>query len=149
MKPDEFPAGTRTGWILVVIVLVALAALAAFIGVARHRVRIRSEALAQRLISEFHRRFNSTQQDDTVGGRYIDPARIRALRSDLGHFEDLKSCEVREYIEPPSLTAICVSHFEHGEASEKFMFKDYNGDYRLLAYSAVALRGEVSSKPNP
>lgn len=139
-------AGTRFGWSLVVGVVVSVALFLEFVGFTRCKYQWRGELLGRQLISEFHTDFNPATSEGKFGGAYAADPHLNTLRSELGRFDKLESCEVVGYIEPSGLLACCVSSFERGKAEENFMFRNYQGDNRLLSYSAKLLDTEPAGK---
>jgi hypothetical protein len=139
-------AGTKFGWSLVVGVVVCVVLFLTFVGFTRYKYQWRSELLGRQLISQFHTEFNSISTDGKSGSAYVAYPHLSALRSELGKFDKLESCEITGYIEPSRLLARCVSWFEQGKAEESFMFRNYQGDNRLLSYSAKLLETESTGK---
>jgi hypothetical protein len=76
-------------------------------------------------------------------------SRMREIRTQLGMFRQIQTCEIAGYSEPPLLTAECLSRFDRGEAKESFVFHNYQKDNSLLSYSATFLRATVSELRSP
>jgi hypothetical protein len=92
--------------------------------------------LALQLITKFHEEFNLASESPVT--RETNPlvSRIQEVRSQTGKFKHLGPCKIVGTIEPPSLSARCLSTFEQGEAEENFSFHDFNGDNRVVGYTA-------------
>jgi len=136
MKPDEFPAGTRAGWILAACVGILIFSYAIWVGYSRRKERQREETLALQLISKFHEEFNLASVSPAAPESNPLLAKILEVRSHTGKFRQLGSCKIAGTAEPPSLSARCISSFDAGEAEEIFMFHDFDGDNRVVRYSA-------------
>jgi hypothetical protein len=137
MKPDQFPAGTRTGWILVAsiaIFILALTFLREYYSDKEHR---KSAALAHELITIFHEEFNNLPEHAANQDSDWSIPMMAEVRSRTGKFKRLGSCDVKRTIEPPYLAVECQSTFEAGEEKEIFLFRDDGQDHRLRQYSAV------------
>lgn len=139
MNSAGTPAGTKLGWILVGVVLVALFSFGIFIEVSAHKSRREAEALGRRLISDFHKQYNSAQLDTESALTTPEFAAIQLKRPKLGKFNKVESCQIRRYIEPSSVRAKCKSLFEKGEAEESFIFRRLPDDLRLVSYRAELL----------
>jgi hypothetical protein len=97
------------------------------------------------LIAEFHNRFNNLSEDSLYGPSSTFYERIEGVRSKTGQFKSLRECEVKGFVEPPSLKAKCISSFEKGDAEEWFSFTDGNEDHRLREYSAKLIERDLST----
>jgi len=98
-------------------------------------IRSRDEALANRLIAEFHQRYNSNEPDDvTEYGPMITEVVVRE-RTQLGRFLAVKRCSVRRIAEPPWLEAKCSSSFSRGDVQEFFMMHHALEDSHAVFYS--------------
>jgi len=139
MRPQDMPSGTRTGWILVAsvgVLVLAFAGLALYVG---HKNHQREQILAYQLIAKFHEKFNSASARNVRTGSAERSPEIQDVRQRLGKFKSLGACKITGSVEPPHLSAECLSTFEAGEAKETFLFRDYDGDNRLFGYSANLL----------
>jgi hypothetical protein len=136
MKPQDTPSGTRTGWILVACVGVLILLYASWVSSSRHEEHQREETLAVQLIAKFHEEFNLTSESPVTPETNPLVSRIQEVRSQTGKFKHLGPCKIAGTAEPPSLSARCLSTFEHGEAEENFSFHDFNGENRVIGYSA-------------
>jgi hypothetical protein len=98
-------------------------------------IRSQDEALANKLIAEFHHRYNSNEPDvASEYGPMIAEVVLRE-RSQLGSFSQLKRCTVTRVAEPRMLVAKCSSSFSSGDAHEFFMMHHMPDDSHLLFYS--------------
>jgi hypothetical protein len=136
MKPQDMPSGTRTGWILVACVGVLILLYASWVSSSRHEERQREETLALQLIAKFHEEFNSTLTKSSTPEADPLVSKIREVRSQTGKFKQLGTCKIAGSQEPPSLSAQCVSTFDLGEAEESFSFHSFDGENRVIHYSA-------------
>jgi hypothetical protein len=108
--------------------------LAVIIGWNSH-IRSRDEEVANKLIAEFHQRYNSSEPDDpTEYGPMIAEVMLRG-RGQLGSFSQLKHCTVTRFAEPPMLVAKCSSSFKNGDVEEFFMMHHVPDDPYLVFYS--------------
>jgi hypothetical protein len=139
MKPQQFPAGTRTGWILVACAMTFILFLILSVKYWSDRQHKRDVVLAQQMISEFHQNFNSIPDDAVTTDSDLYASMIKEVRSRTGKFKELGPCTVRRVSEPPYLTAECHSTFESEEDAETFIFHDYDQDRHLIHYSAVPI----------
>ena len=139
MRPDEFPAGTKLGWTLVGVVVVGLVVVGISIEVSTQRFRRKTEALGQRLISDFHEQYNSHIPGLDSGAAIPEFIAIESNRPKLGKFYTVQSCQITAYIEPSTLLANCTSVFERGKAQENFAFRYSSEDHRLTSYKAALL----------
>jgi hypothetical protein len=139
MNIQEMPSGTRAGWILIACVGVFLFAFAGLALCLGHKNHQREQILAYQLIAKFHETFNSASDRSVSSGSAEHSPEIQDVRSRLGKFKSLGACKITGSVEPPRLSAECLSTFEAGEAKETFLFRDYDGDNGLFGYSADLL----------
>jgi hypothetical protein len=125
------PTGTKSGWTIVVAAGFGLVLLIIWITYSRSTHR-RDEVLAERLINEFHQQYNLTEIGKANEDSSPNLVRIRQIRTELGMFRRIRSCKIRDFSEPPMLTAECLSRFDRGEAQESFIFGDYQKDHPLV-----------------
>jgi hypothetical protein len=144
VNSDHIPAGTRTGWILVACLVGLIATFASWVAYAGRQKQEKDRNISDHLISEFHNRFNNLSEDSVYGPSSPYYESIEGIRSRTGQFKSLGKCEIKGYVEPPRLTAKCISSFEKGDAEEWFSFRDDGRDHRLLAYSAKLIERNLS-----
>jgi len=107
-------------------------------------IRSRDEALANRLIAEFHQLYNSNGPNDaTEYGPMIAEVMLRE-RGQLGSFSQLKHCTVTRFAEPRWLEAKCSSSFKNGNVEEFFIMHHAPDDSHLLSYSVKSDKQEIS-----
>ena len=149
MNIQEMPSGTRTGWVLVGCVGIFIFLFAYWVSSSRRSEHQREEKLALQLIAKFHEEFNSTLTSASTPETNPLVSRIQEVRSQTGKFKHLGPCKIAGTLEPPSLSARCLSTFEQGEAEESFLFHDFNGENRVVRYSAdLVTRTKTQNTPS-
>lgn len=99
------------------------------------RLHEANEALASRIIADFHRDYNLSRNDEKEELGALIASKLQEERGTYGDFLELKECTVREVEEPPNLEADCVSSFKNGDAHEHFTMHRSKSDTHLLTYS--------------
>jgi len=148
MNIQDMPSGTRTGWSIVTGLGLLIFLYAYWLSSSRQREHEREETLALHLIAKFHEEFNSTSADAPTPEANPLVSRIQEVRRQTGKFKQLGTCKIAGTIEPPSLSARCLATFEQGEAEESFLFHDFNGENRVVRYSAdLVTRTKTQNTP--
>ncbi len=106
--------------------------------------RSRNEALAHKLIAEFHQRYNSSEPSDATEYGPMIAERMQRERARFGRFSGVRQCVVKRVAEPPWLEAKCSSSFENGGAEEFFIMHHGADDTHLLLYSVKSDSAEFS-----
>jgi len=140
---------TRTNirWLIVICLGFSLIVTIGWVRYALSQERRRDEALAKKLITEFHEQYNSHEPDDSSEYSYLIVERMRRERIQLGEFLAVKQCSVKRVAEPPWLEAVCSSSFKNGNVEEFFIMHHAADDSHLLTYSVKSDKQEFSSIP--
>lgn len=99
------------------------------------RLHEANEALALRVIADFHRVYNLSRNDEREELGALIASKLQEERGTYGDFLELKECAVGAIEEPPALQADCTSSFKNGDAHEHFIMHQSKNDTHLLTYS--------------